>query len=125
MGELVVVSDSDWKAHGAKQEMADFYGRLLAETYPGYRWRVEPHPHPTHPFVDIRVEAGGGALGFTVCPRNHFSYTDIRNYVIMQAGETLERHLLNRRRFNEREFLERPKTFGGFVLPHLDGVKGV
>lgn len=120
--EIVVSTDADFRDYMGAREMADFYGRILAAEYPGYRWYVEPHPHPTHPFVDIRLEGGGGPLGFTICPKKHFSYTELRKFTIMQGGECLERHLLNRRRLDEAEFLSRPKTFAGLFLPYLDGV---
>lgn len=120
---IVVANDDDLQITLHGKEMADWFGNLLATKYPGYRWRIEPHPHPTHPFVDIRCEAGAGALGFTVCPKNHFSYTELKHYTIMQAGEHLERLELNRRRMDEVEFIGRAKTFAGLFLPHLDGVK--
>jgi hypothetical protein len=53
---VIVATDADFKQTLEAKELGDFVGHTLATTYPGYRWRVEPHPHPTKPFVDVRCE---------------------------------------------------------------------
>lgn len=117
---ILVASDADLKADEAAQELRNTIGTLLATTYPGYRWRVEANPHPTRPFVDVRCEhAGHPMAGFTVQPWRHYSSSSMRAYVLTQAGELLERFHLNRRGFDAAEFLARPKTFAGIVLPEL------
>jgi hypothetical protein len=117
MAELVVVSDEGKRLETAAQELADTFGTTLATTYPGYRWRIEPHPHPTKPFVDIRLEAGHAMFGATVKPWNFYSASSLKAEIIKRGGELLECFHLNRRAFDEAEFVSREKNFAGIILP--------
>lgn len=138
MTDFTVVSDPDFACDpqfGAKQEMADFAGRTLASAYPGYRWRVEPHPHPTRPFLDIRVEetasvalldAPGGAkrvkyapVGYTVKLWKHYSASSLKAEILKGGGSVLELFELSRRACDLAQVADRRKAgcAGMIVLP--------
>lgn len=117
---IVVANDSDLRLVNAEQELRDVAGIPLAEVYPGYRWRIEAHPHPQWPFIDIQLEHGGHAMfGATVKPWQFYSASSLRAEVLKVGGELLECFHLNRRAFNEAEFLGRKKTFAGTILPDI------
>lgn len=117
MSELIVASDEDFSSLASAQELADTFGQVLAKTYPGYRWRIEPHPHPTKPFVDIQLEAGHAMFGATVKTWEFYSASSLKAEIILRGGELLECFHLNRRGFDEAEFVSRKKNFAGIVLP--------
>lgn len=119
MSELIVASDAEWKQLTASEELAKLFGGTLATAYPGYRWRIEPHPHPTKPFVDVRLEAGHAGYGITVKTWQFYSASALKAEILRAGGELLERFHLNRRALDEVEFLARPKAFTGLILPDL------
>lgn len=112
-----MVDDVERTRPAAYQELADTVGRALAETYPGYRWHISPYPHPKLPFVVIRLEAGAAMFGSVVQPWKFYSASSLKKEIIMQGGELLARFNLNRRAFDETEFVSRAKTFAGIILP--------
>jgi hypothetical protein len=116
---IQVANDADWKKLTAAEELASLFGTELATTYPGYRWRVEPHPHPLWPFVDVRLEAGHAGYGITVKPWQFYSSSSLKAEIRRVGGELLERFHLNRRALDEVEFISRPKAFTGLILPDL------
>lgn len=114
--ELLVTNDASLAV--ADEELAQFFGTTLATTYPGYRWRIEPHAHPTSPFVDVRLEHGGNAMfGATIKPREFYSASSLKREIVRRGGELLECFHLNRRAFDEVEFLSREKNFAGIIVP--------
>lgn len=118
MSEIIVISDDIRKQETAAQELAEMVGPILATTYPGYRWRVEAYPHPTRPFVDIRLEHGGNCMvGQTIKPAEFPTASMFKKQVLKLGGELLEMFLLNRVAFNETEFVSRKKNFAGIIVP--------
>lgn len=114
-----VYSDHDLRQTVAGQEMSDFAGQLLATTYPGYRWRIEAHPHPTKPFFDIVLEAGSAHCAITVQPWKFYSASSLKAHILEKGGEFLERYHLNRRSHDEAEMLNRKRGRFGLILPDL------
>jgi hypothetical protein len=114
---LIIATDPGFELDA--RALSEPVGQLLASTYPGYRWRVEPHPHPTKPFVDIRLEAGHAMFGATIKPWQFYSASSYRAKIVEIGGELLERFHLNRRAFDETEFVARKKNFAGIILPDL------
>jgi hypothetical protein len=117
MDRIAVVSDTEFRNEMRAKEISDSIGPVLAQTYPGYRWRVEPNAK--NGIVDIRCEMTDCRYGFRLKLANWFSATQWRALVIKAGGEILERSQLNRRSFNEPEFLQRPRNFAGHLKVEL------
>ena len=117
MDRITVVSDTEFRDEMRAKEISDSIGPILAQTYPGYRWRVEPKPK--NGIVDIRCEMTDCRYGFRLKLSNWFSATQWRLLVIKAGGEILERSQLSRRVFNETDFLQRPRTFAGHIQVDL------
>ncbi len=117
MSDIIIATDDDVRLTSAAQSLADVPGQILAQVYPGYRWRVTPYPHPTRPFFDIQLEAGATAFGATIKPWEHPTASMLRKEIITRGGELLEAFHLNRRAFDEAEFIGRKKNFAGIVVP--------
>jgi hypothetical protein len=116
---LVICSDVDFRATIAAKELGDYVGHTLASAYPGYRWRVEPHPHPQKPFVDIRCEHTNAAYGYTLQAWRYVSATAWKAAIIKAGGEILERNDLNRRSLDVAEFKNHKRDFTGLWTPDL------
>lgn len=114
-----VYNDADLRETTAGKEMCDFAGNLLANNYPGYRWRIEPHPHPTKPFFDIILEAGHAHCAITVKPWLFYSISSLKAHILEKGGEFLERYHLNRRSLDEAEMLNRKRGPLGIILPDI------
>lgn len=121
MSDIVVANDTDFRQLVADRELADYVGLTLITAYPGYRWRVEPHAHPTKPFVDVRCEhaASRENYGFTLQPWRFYSASAWKAAILKAGGEILERFHLNRRALDPVEFLTAPRTFTGLMRPDL------
>lgn len=118
VNDLTIYTDNDVQLHASAEELAAVAGVPLAETYPGYRWRVTPHPHPSKPFIDIQLEHGGNAMvGATIKPYEYPSASMLKKAILKIGGELLEMFMLNRRAFNEEEFVARKKNFAGVIVP--------
>lgn len=120
--EIRVVNDDPFGEIAGKH-YCDLVGTTLAEVYPGYRWHIEAFPHHSRPFVDVILEDAGfvprqGAhLGFSLVFADCASHSELRARIVRHGGELLELAGLNRRRFNEPEFLGRTKTRAGLIVP--------
>ncbi len=114
---IEVCTDEDFKATVAAREMCDLAGNALATAYPGYRWRIEPHPHPTRPFLDIILEAGDARCAIAVRTWEFYSASSLKAHIVDAGGELLERYGLNRRAMDEAEMLGRKRGPLGLVLP--------
>jgi hypothetical protein len=122
MSAIQVYDDTDFKRTIEAVEMADRVGRILAAAYPGYRWHVEPHPHPVRPFVDFEPEIGLmptrlGHVGGTVVLSDFYSSSSLEKKIRDLAGQMLEMGACNRRAFNETEFVGRAKNAYGLIVP--------
>ena len=95
------------------KEISDTVGPLLAQTYPGYRWRVEPNAK--NGIVDIRCEMTDCRYGFRLKLSNWYSATQWRLLVLNAAGEILERSRMSRRGFDEAAFRQLPRDFAGRI----------
>lgn len=116
---IEVFDDVDFRQTVAGREMSDLAGSLLATTYPGYRWRIEPYPHPTKPFFDIILEAGHAHCAITVKPWQFYSASSLKAHILKVGGEFLERYHLNRRAHDEAEMLNRKRGPCGLILPDI------
>lgn len=116
---IQVYNDQDYRETIAAKEIADTVGPLLATTYPGYRWRVEPYPHPTKPFVRVRLESANARYGFTVRLWEFYSASSVRAEILREGGEALERFKLNRRAFDEAELRAAKRNAAGVLIPEL------
>ena len=116
---ITVYNDADFRQTVAGCEMSDLAGTILATTYPGYRWRIEPYPHPTKPFFDVILEAGHAHCAMTVKPWQFHSASSLKAHIIKIGGEFLERYRLNRRALDETEMLNRKRGPLGLILPEL------
>lgn len=56
-------------------------------------------------------------FGATVKPWHFYSSSSLRAEVLKRGGELLEAFHLNRRAFDEVEFVSRTKNFAGIILP--------
>lgn len=137
MSDIIVATDADARMTVSAKEIAETIGPILALTYPGYRWRVEPHPHPTKPFVAIRLEHATACevrvdkygevrrrhapLAQIIKTWQFYSASSLKAEVIRCGGELLEAFKMNRRAFDPAEFLTLPRdrVSGLLVLPTL------
>lgn len=119
MSEIVVVSDADWTNEVRKKAVADYVGPLLANEYPGYRWRVEPDIH--NGIVNIRCEHASGIYGYTLKPHLYYSETQWRAAVIKAGGEILERFHLSRKGLSESNYQDAManRDFAGLIHPDM------
>lgn len=108
MSDLIVSCDADWNAEKHAKSLSDYFGEVLARTYPGYRWRVEPKVKSG--IVDIRCEHTAARYGYTFNLRKH-GIPD-RKAIVMAGGEILERFKLGRRAFSEDEYRSLPRWCG-------------
>jgi hypothetical protein len=68
--------------------------------------------------VKLQLESGGNAMvGATVKPAEFPTASMFKKQVLKLGGELLEMFLLNRRGFDEAEFLAREKNFAGVIVP--------
>ena len=111
---ICVVSDVDFRSDMHMHSIAETVGPILAQTYPGYRWRVEPNV--AGGIVDVRCEMTDARYGFTLIPEHYFSETQWRAAIIKAGGEILERAAMSRRKFNEVDWLTRPRDFAGRIV---------
>lgn len=108
---IQVIDDHDFRDEMRAKEISDATGLVLAQTYPGYRWRVEPQPR--HGIVTIRCEMSDASYGYVLKLRNWYSASQWKADVLSAAGEILERTNLNRRAFDESEFRAAGRNFAG------------
>ena len=114
MSEIIVVADDEARMEIRAKEISDTVGPLLASTYPGYRWRVEPNIKGG--VIDIRCEMTDARFGYTLIPSLYFSETQWRAAIIKAGGEILERAAMSRMKFNEVDWLTRPRDFAGRII---------
>jgi hypothetical protein len=117
MSDIIVATDHDFRHEIAAKEVSDYIGPLLANTYPGYRWRVEPDAK--NGIVDIRCEHTNCKFGYTLIPSRYFSETQWRAAIIKAGGEILERFNMSRRGFDAVDFLTRERDFAGLIHPDM------
>lgn len=110
---IQVIDDADFRDEMRAKEISDATGVALAQTYPGYRWRVEPRPR--HGIVVIRCEMTDASHGYVLKLRNWYSASQWKADVLKAAGEILERSQLNRRAFDESEFRNVKRNFAGRI----------
>ena len=114
MSQIRVVSDAEFGRERRAKEISDSVGPLLATTYPGYRWRVEPNVDGG--IIDIRCEMADARYGYTLKPALYFSETQWRAAILKAGGEILERAGMSRRVFNEVDWLTRPRNDAGHIV---------
>jgi hypothetical protein len=114
---IQVVSDEEFRDELRAKELSDSVGLTLAQTYPGYRWRVEPHPRQG--IVNIRCEMTDASYGYVLKLRNWYSATQWRESVIRAGGEILERFSMSRRGFDESAFRAAARNFAGRPIGDL------
>lgn len=114
---ILIASDADWRNEVRAKEVSDYIGPLLASTYPGYRWRIEPDLRGG--IVNIRCEHANCQYGYTLKPQLYCSETEWRAAIVRAGGEILERFHLSRRKFDEAAFLTRPRDFAGLIHPDM------
>lgn len=120
MSDLIVATDPEWNSEKHGKSLCDRFGKVLAFTYPGYRWRVDAQPHQG--IVDVRCEHANSAtlmLNRQLASRSVGYTFNLRRYGIPDdaairraGGEILERYHLNRRGFSETEYRSLPRWCG-------------
>jgi hypothetical protein len=108
MSDLIIATDPEWNAEKHGKSLCDRFGRVLAFTYPGYRWRIDAQPHQG--IVDVRCEHASCYAGYTFNLRKNGIPDDAA--IARAGGEVLERYGLGRRGFSEDQYRAMPRWCG-------------